>query len=191
MDWVSRRSAKSDGRPAMNGPARGRGRSTAGQVSLLPGTGPQPPIALDALDEQIITALRRDGRQANTQLGRQLGVSETTIRKRIQKLRDAGIIEVRAFVDLRHLGLDWDIIILVNCAPGRIKEVAQRIGALSEVRYVAIMTGRYDLMVAAFFRSQAELLAFLLDRLSTIEGITRTESLHRLQATKYDSMRFL
>ena len=163
------------------------------EPAVLPeaAAGARPFPVLDALDEQIIAALRKDGRQANTQLGRQLGVSETTIRKRITRLRDAGIVEVRAFVDMRHLGLDWDIIILVNCAPGRLKDVAERIGQLDEVRYVAIMTGRYDLMVAAFFRSQAELLTFLMDRLGTIEGVTRTESLHRLKATKYDSMRFL
>jgi Lrp/AsnC family transcriptional regulator for asnA, asnC and gidA len=150
-----------------------------------------PPIDLDGLDEQIIEALRRDGRQANTLLARQLGVSETTIRKRIHRLRSAGIVEVRAFVDMRHLGLDWDILILVNCAPGRVDDVVGRLSDLKEVRYVAFVTGRYDLLVAAFFRSQSEVFAFLTERLGKIDGITRTEVMHRLKAMKYDSMRFL
>ncbi|MCW3477216.1 Lrp/AsnC family transcriptional regulator [Limobrevibacterium gyesilva] len=149
------------------------------------------PVVLDAVDEQIIAALRRDGRQANTHLARQIGVTEGTVRKRIQRLREAGIVDVRAFVDMRRMGLDWDVIILVNCAYGRIEDVARQLAALDEVRYVALMTGRYDLMVAAFFRSQTELTAFLLERLPAVEGVTRSEMLHRLRALKYDSMRFL
>lgn len=149
------------------------------------------PVVLDALDEKIIAELRRDGRQPNTHLARQIGVTEGTVRKRIQRLRDAGIIDVSAFVDLRRMGLDWDVIININCANGRIEDVGRQLAALAEVRYVALMTGRYDLLVAAFFRSQTELTHFLLESLPKIDGITRSEVQHRLRALKYDSMRFM
>jgi Lrp/AsnC family transcriptional regulator, regulator for asnA, asnC and gidA len=143
-------------------------------------------LSLDALDHQLIDQLRRDGRLANTEIARRLGVSETTVRNRIQRLVGEGVLQVAAILNLSRLGYEVDVIVGIHCAPSRAEEVAAELGAMPEVRYLAYVTGRYDLLLAAFFQSREELFEFLVERLGKIPGIARTETLNVLRLARRD-----
>lgn len=146
----------------------------------------RPVVHLDDLDHRIIAELRRDGRQANTEIARRLSVSETTIRNRIQRLVKAGVIQVAAFTYLPSLGYVLNVLIGVSCDAGRAVEIARALATMPEIRWLAHVTGRYNLMVAAFFRSQDELFTFLTEQLGKVPGIQRTETLHVLRVDKRD-----
>ncbi len=139
---------------------------------------------LDDTDHQIIAELRLDGRQANTEIARRLGVSETTVRNRIQRLINEGIIQVAAIVNLSRLGYGVAVHVGIVCEPGRVPEVARELSAMPEIRYLSFVAGRYDLLVAASFRSQDELFTFLMERVGKIPGIERTETLYELRIAK-------
>ncbi len=53
-----------------------------------PGGAARPPAPLDRLDREILACLREDGRMANSEIARRLGVGEKTIRRRLQRLTD-------------------------------------------------------------------------------------------------------
>lgn len=141
---------------------------------------------LDELDQKIIGVLRRDGRLANTEIGRYLGVSEATVRNRIRRLIDADIIEIAANVNLTRLGYERDVYIGFYCYPGKVMDVAQQLVALQEIRYVAHVTGRYDILAVASIKTQEELVGFLTDSLGKIQGLQRFETMHLLQVPKRD-----
>ncbi len=145
-------------------------------------------ISLDSLDDQIIHELRRDGRLANTEMARRLGVSEATIRNRIQRLVNEGIIQVSAIVNLSRLGYEFDAYLGIQCNVAQMKEVARALTEMEEVRYVSYVLGRYELMVVGFFRSRAELFAFLSERVGKIPGVGRIETLLVLQVAKRDAL---
>src|SRR5215212_3641837 len=65
-----------------------------------PGDGYAGPV-LDELDKRIIRLLQRNARVPNTEIGRELDVTETTIRNRVSRLLDEGLIEIVAVVDPR------------------------------------------------------------------------------------------
>ncbi|MHB0868913.1 MAG: Lrp/AsnC family transcriptional regulator [Chloroflexota bacterium] len=142
---------------------------------------------LDEMDRRIIHELRRNGRQANTEMARTMGVSETMVRHRIRKLVDRGVIQVAARVNLSRLGNDIHVVISIVC-DGRagVPDVAREVAAIPEVRYVSVVTGQCDLLVMASFRSSEELFTFLVEQLKKIPGVARTETLHQLRVIKRD-----
>ncbi len=141
---------------------------------------------LDALDLQIIAELRQRGRQANTDIARRLGVSESTIRSRFQRLVKEGIIRVAAAVNLTRLGYDLHVIVGVHCAADRIADVMRELADVEEVRMVSAVSGAWDLLLTASFRSRDDLFSFLTERLGGLPGVRKAEALHVLREVKRD-----
>jgi Lrp/AsnC family transcriptional regulator for asnA, asnC and gidA len=134
-------------------------------------------VQLDAVDRAIIEALRVDGRAGNSAIAGELGVAEGTVRQRIKKLLDAGVFRVAGLVNpeimpehqLCVIGLKVDE---TKQLEARAREVSQ----LPEVRSVAIVTGRYDLLVEVLVTSNQGLIRFLSESLAQITGITSSET---------------
>ena len=139
---------------------------------------------IDGLDVRIIGHLRRDGRTSNRELARILGYSEATVRRRVRALIDDGRIRIIAIADPHVLGYAIDVIIGVEVQPGRVNEVAASFAALENVRAVTITTGASDLVVAAIFRSNDELLSFLSKDVGSIEGVLRTSTAYNIRVVK-------
>ena len=139
---------------------------------------------LDEFDRQIIALLQQDGRLSNVEIARTLGLAEGTVRKRLERLLSDGIIRIMAVAEPVSLGLAASVVIGIQTDLGQMNEVAQRLAAIPEVHCVNIVTGTYDVMIEAVLPSGEHLLSFLIDKVSTIPGVKRTETSHVLQAIK-------
>ena len=139
---------------------------------------------LDEFDRKIIALLQQDGRLSNVELARKLGVAEGTVRKRLERLLNEEIIRVMAVAEPASLGLKASVVIGIQTDLGQMNEVAQRLALLPEVHSVNIVTGTYDVMIEAALPSGEHLLSFLIDKVSAIPGVKRTETSHVLQAVK-------
>ncbi|MDI3340267.1 MAG: Lrp/AsnC family transcriptional regulator [Sphaerobacter sp.] len=138
----------------------------------------------DNLDRQIIRMLRADGRRSNREIARRLNVPEATVRYRVRRLIESGVLKITASVDPAHLGYALTAVISVQVEPERISEAAETIAGMPEVMWCAITAGAHDIMVMASFRSQEEMFAFLTDRLARIPGTLRTETSVALRVLK-------
>lgn len=139
---------------------------------------------LDAVDREIIALLQKDGRAPNVEIARVLGLAEGTVRKRLEKLLADGIIRIMAVTDPAALGLTAAIFIGIQTDLAQIGEIAQELAAIPEVHSVSIVTGTYDVMIEAVLPSGEHLLSFLIDKVSAIPGVKRTETSHVLQVVK-------
>ena len=139
---------------------------------------------LDDLDLQIIRLLQEDGRSSNVAIARRTGVSEPTIRKRIERLIQDGIIRITAVLNPRQAGYTAGVVIGIRTYPGRAREVAEQLLPLNEVVYVGYVTGRFDLIVEILLRDEESMLAFLSQRLGDFPGIAAIETFHILRADK-------
>lgn len=139
---------------------------------------------IDELDLKIIGRLRSDGRTSNRDLARTLGYSEATIRRRVRALIDEGRMKIVAIADPYLLGYRIDVIINVEVQPGMIREAAHGFADLENVRAVTITTGAADLVVAAIFRSNDELLEFFGSGIGQIPGVVRTSTSHTIRVVK-------
>jgi Lrp/AsnC family transcriptional regulator for asnA, asnC and gidA len=138
----------------------------------------------DELDRRIIGLLQRDGRQPNTEIAALLGVTETTVRKRIGRLVSEGLIKVVAVPSPEVVGMTMSAIIGISVDMARNEEIAKALVAMPQTRYVGFSTGSYDLIIEVFFRSHEELL-HLLASLAKIPGIIKTEASVILKVTKF------
>ena len=64
------------------------------------------PGALDSLDRKIITRLQRDGRRAYGAIAEEIGLSEAAVRRRVQRLKDSGVMQIVAITD-PSIGTDY------------------------------------------------------------------------------------
>lgn len=130
----------------------------------------------DGTDWDIINALS-DGNMANTDLARELGVSESTVRLRVKRLQEAGILKIRALRDPNRLADQQLALVAVNVAESRLlDEKARAISALPHVLSVSIVSGQYDIILEVLVDSNRGLIRFLTEELSHVDGLARTET---------------
>ena len=131
---------------------------------------------LDELDKRIIRLLQRNARVPNTEIGRSLEVTETTIRNRVSRLLDEGLIEIVAVVDPKATEATISTFLLLTVSPPGVHEVAEQIKARAEVRYLSLVLGRGQIIVEAFFRDHAHLLSFQTDFVGAMPTVTEVET---------------
>ena len=139
----------------------------------------------DDLDRQIIALLQQDGRRPNTELAQVLGVTETTVRKRIGRLVSERLIKVVAVPSPEVVGMTMSAIVGITVEMNAHQNVAAALEALPQTRYVGYSTGPYDLIIEVFFRSHEELLELLSQKLARIPGIAKTDTSVILKVTKF------
>lgn len=139
---------------------------------------------LDALDRQIIDQLQEDGRRSNVGMARALGVTETTIRHRIDRLIANGFIRIAAVIDPRKTPYLTDAMIWIGLDREKAREAGRQLAALPNVVYVAYTAGRYDMLIEALFESDDQLFEFLTTTLSKVPGVLQSETYHVLNTVK-------
>jgi len=89
------------------------------------GTGrDRPRIVLDDVSKQIIEQLQQDGRRSYAAIGKAVGLSEAAVRQRVQRLAEAGVMQVVAVTDPLMLGFRRQTMIGVRCV-GAIEPVVR------------------------------------------------------------------
>ena len=141
------------------------------------------PEELSALDKKIIEHLQADGRRPFTQIATALGVSEAAVRARTTRLVERGFLQIVGVADPEKLGFQ-QALIGVRCEPGKLLAFADALAALTEVDYVVITAGRYDILIEAVAEDNEALLTFLNDRLQRIDGVRDTETFTYLRLVK-------
>ncbi len=139
---------------------------------------------MDQLDINIIDILQNDGRTSNARVARQVGVSEGTVRRRLNRLIEGDFIEVVAVPDPVKMGLASRALIGVQIDPDQIDRVADDLIALKEIGWVTITTGTFDVFAWAALPGPEELGVFLRTKVGTIAGVRRTETFVNLSNKK-------
>jgi Lrp/AsnC family transcriptional regulator for asnA, asnC and gidA len=139
-------------------------------------TGPVPSSAglLDDVNKAIVEQLQQDGRRTYGSIAEAVGLSEAAVRQRVQKMRDAGIMQVgfrrQAMVGIR--------------ADGDTREVADRLAAVDDIDYVVIVTGTFDILVELVCEDEDHMLDLLNGVIRQIPGVRSTEMFMYLKLKK-------
>ena len=149
------------------------------------GSLPHGTVELDDLDRRVMKLLRHDGRLSYAQIARTVGVSEPTVRKRVDRLVHAGALITAARINPAPIGFPTDALIGVKVVRGRVKEVGVKLAEMENVAYVAYVAGSFDIIIEAFLPHTEGLFKFLNEDLDKIEGISSTETWHVLRTEKF------
>ena len=139
---------------------------------------------LDGTDLKIMEALRRDGRVAFAQIAEQLGVSPGMIRQRYSRMVDQGILKVVAITNPLRMGYKTMAMIGIRADGSKLMTIAEKISRLDEVIYMVISSGRFDIFAEVVCLDHEDLLRFITEKLSAIDGVRESESFMHLKIVK-------
>jgi len=142
-----------------------------------------PAAVLDDANRAIIEALQRDGRRAYGAIADEVGLSEAAVRRRVQRLREAGVIQIVAVTDPLQLGFHRQALVGVR-VEGDVRQVATKLAALDDVDYVVVCAGSFDVLVEVVCEDDEHLLRLLNDSIRSLPGVISTESFVYLKLAK-------
>lgn len=118
-------------------------------------------MRIDDLDKRIIVALEEDGRRPYRDIARDLDVAEATVRARVARLSESGMIRITAVGDPLSLGVNTAAITLVRTRPGTVHDVASRLAQQANVRFVGVAFGSADIVIQTLHRDMRALHDFV------------------------------
>ncbi|WP_317493894.1 Lrp/AsnC family transcriptional regulator [Haloechinothrix sp. LS1_15] len=133
--------------------------------------------------KRIIEQLQQDGRRSYGAIGKAVGLSEAAVRQRVQRLTEAGVIQIVAVTDPMQVGLFRQAMLAIN-VDGPLEPVADTLAAMDAVDYVVICTGRFDVLCEVVCADDEHLLDLVSNRIRTLEGVRHVETLTYLKLRK-------
>lgn len=128
---------------------------------------------VDDIDRRLIAMLERDGRRRNTTMAAELEVSEATVRSRIVKLNESGILRIVALCNPLTLG-HQSVRFLISVRDHSPRSVARVLVAMPMINHVALATGAQDIYIEATCRDLDQLVS-LLDDVRRVPGVASIE----------------
>jgi Lrp/AsnC family transcriptional regulator for asnA, asnC and gidA len=141
------------------------------------------PNALDSIDRQIISHLQRDGRRAYGAIATEVGLSEAGVRRRVQRLKDSGVMQIVAITDPLQLGYGREALIGIR-VHGDVRLVADKIASIDEANYVVMTAGSFDIIAEVIAVDDDALVHLLNDSIRSIPGVTEVETFLYLKLSK-------
>lgn len=139
---------------------------------------------LDVTDEAILKALQANGRRSFRDIAREIGVSEGTVRARVRRLEEAGVLRVLAFVDPSRLGERVLALVLARVHPEHEQRVIDAACAWPETTYVSALIGGADLYMQVIC-ADTEALRAIVNRLRAMPGVLETETMLEVAVHKF------
>jgi len=137
---------------------------------------------LDDVAKAIIEQLQEDGRRPYATIGRAVGLSEAAVRQRVQRLLDAGVMQIVAVTDPLQLGFPRQAMVGVRSSAD-LETTADLLAELAEVDYAVITAGSFDLLVEVVARNDDHLME-VLKKIRAVPGVTTTETFMYLKLRK-------
>ena len=140
-------------------------------------------LTLDETNRAIIRLLQVDGRRAYADIAKEVGLSEAAVRQRVQRMVDAGVMQIVAVTDPMQLGFARQAMIAIRCTGDTFK-VAEKLATIEAVEYVVLTAGSFDLLAEVVCEDDASLLEVLNTQIRAIDGVVFTETLVYLKLVK-------
>jgi len=148
------------------------------------GLTPEPPtgepIALDDEDHALLAALASDGRTPYTELG----PSESVARRRLLRLRRAGVLVFDLDVLPELLGYHAEARLWLTVRPSGLVATAATVAAHPETSFAAVTTGRTNLVATVICRDSADLYRYLTERIGTLDDVHTVETAPLIRTVK-------
>lgn len=144
---------------------------------------------LDAKDRMILALVQRDGKLAQAEIARQVGLSTAAVNERLKKLENAGVIRrFAAIVDPRALGVSVTAFVEVFIEHPRFERpFIDRLLQLDEVQECHHITGEFSLLLKVRARDMDALRNLLLDQFNAHQGVRQTRTVMVLSTSKEES----
>jgi len=133
---------------------------------------------LDALDNEIIRLLTKDGRMSIGELAKKLNVTAPTVRNRIKILEEKGLFKVSGLFDpSRHKNMITALVAMSIQSKGQMDQIMDKISQLPNVAWAGVVAGRYDIIAEVVCAGgKDDLYQFTTETILKIGNIVRSET---------------
>ncbi|MCH0539985.1 AsnC family transcriptional regulator [Streptomyces sp. MUM 203J] len=151
----------------------------------LPDPGPPPPAALstarpslelDHADRLLLDALARDARATLPELEAATGLPRTTVRRRLDRLRDTGAVRIAVAFPPARVGYRKRAVLWLRVSPGAMQTVGETLSSHPQTDLVAATTGPANLVATVICRDATELYLYLNHRIGALPDIQSVEA---------------
>ena len=118
----------------------------------------------------------RNGRKSYQKIARDLAVSENTVRTRVQKLIDEGILDINGVINPESIDGHRVVIVGVKLQSMDLVNKGKEFSNLKGVVSVSVVTGRFDLILIVLLKSGFGLLEFYTEEVSKIKDVQSVET---------------
>jgi Lrp/AsnC family transcriptional regulator for asnA, asnC and gidA len=132
-------------------------------------------MKIDAINISIINHLR-DGRVPFKKIADDLQVSEGTIRARVKKLQEEGVLEITGLVDPNSIPDHYVVMVGVKLKDMDLVAKGEEFSKLHSVISVCVVTGRFDLILMVMLKRNIGMVEFYTDEVSKIENVRSVET---------------
>ena len=130
---------------------------------------------IDKTNLAIIKHLR-NGRKSYQKIARDLALSENTVRTRVQKLIEEGVLDISGVVDPESIDGHRVVIVGVKLRSMDLVNKGKEFSKLKGVVSVSVVTGRFDLILIVLLKSGFGLLEFYTEEVSKIKDVRSVET---------------
>jgi DNA-binding Lrp family transcriptional regulator len=141
-------------------------------------------VVLDDGDQALLAALSLDGRTGHAELAGITGWSESTVRRRMDRLVGAGALFYDIDIPPECLGYRCAARLWMSVRPAEPASVGQALARHPEVSFAAATTGPANLMAAVACRDDQALYHYLTERIGALEGVGHLETAPVIRTVK-------
>ena len=132
-------------------------------------------MKIDDINLLIIKHLR-NGRKSYRKIAEQLSLSENTVRARVHKLMEEGVLEISGLVDPDSISGHRVVMVGVKLKTMDLVKKGEEFSKLNGVVSVSVVTGRFDLIIVVLLKSGFGLLEFYTDEVSQLKDVQSVET---------------
>ena len=143
-------------------------------------------MKLDETNKAIIKELY-NGRRAFSTIAEKIGITENTVRSRVNKLIEDGILQISGLVNPQYIPEMQVVVMGIKLSTLNLEDKAKEVLKLKGVISVMVVTGRYDLIAQIVTSSNDDqsLLNFFKNELSKVKGVSDVETFVVYQAHNF------
>ncbi|WP_461211549.1 Lrp/AsnC family transcriptional regulator [Desulfocurvus sp. DL9XJH121] len=137
-------------------------------------------------DQRLVSLLAEDGQLSAGALSERMGVTSPTVRTRLKNLLHSGMLKVAGLVDpMKIRGLEVALVGINVQTHSKMDDMVEKIANLDRINWVAVVTGRYDIIVeATLLEGMDDLYSFINEDLSNLGGVSSSESFMVMKAKR-------
>jgi Lrp/AsnC family transcriptional regulator for asnA, asnC and gidA len=132
--------------------------------------------AIDALDCRMIEILQKDGRKSNTEIAKAIGISEATVRTRLNRLIEEGFIQIVAVSNPLKLGYEIVGNIRIHVDIKKMERILRELKTIKALWYIVQTTGGTGIDGEFVLKNLNELNDLIFEKINKIDGVLRTET---------------
>jgi Lrp/AsnC family transcriptional regulator for asnA, asnC and gidA len=131
--------------------------------------------SIDALDCRMIELLQKDGRVPNTDIAKALGISEATVRTRLSRLIEEGIIQIVAVSNPLKLGFEVVGTLRIHVEVRKMDRIIRELKGIKPLWHIVQTTGGTGIDTEFVLKDLSELRELIFEKVNRIDGVVRSE----------------